>query len=467
MKQPVRFDRRTWVETGTGLLIPEGTNLGQPKQIVKPNQTFYESMQARCEHCIDLLIAKGFSDGTSAKGLENIRELLLSPDTSVEKSFGVTLSDGKHHIFKGFLVVDDEIIRPVKGGCRASKHLDLETDKALARGMTLKCFLNKVKYGGAKAGIVVDLSEHSEADQEAIVKGWARAFKDFLGPTYYISAPDVGTGPQFADWVHDALTYTTPAGRSIAGSIITGKSVEVGGVIGRAGSTGLGMVYAAEIAVQHFENRSLDGKTVIIEGLGKVGSSAAEHFPKHGATVIGVKEYNGGIWNPEGMDVGKLLAHWRSKKTFEGFNEGEFFTGQENEGLLERRCNILAPSARENTITSENAGRIQADYIDEGGNGSITTDALRILAGRGKKVLVDIFANAGGVRWSWFEDQQERTGGRFMFDELDQKFKAGISETFGEIVAASKKWDVDLGTAAYMLAIENQAKHHLKKGLRP
>jgi glutamate dehydrogenase/leucine dehydrogenase len=455
-----------WKKTEGGVLVPPGTELG-PVKAVGEKPTYYESVQDRCREAIALLEQKGFSDGSSAMDIGLIRDLIMASDTQVEKNFGVTLGDKRHHVFTSFLVVDDEIIKPVKGGCRASDHLDLETDKALARGMTLKCFLNGVPYGGAKSGIVVNLDEYDNADQEVIVKGWARAFKDFLGPSYYISAPDVGTGPQFADWVHDALTYGRPAGRSLAGSIITGKSVEVGGIVGRAGATGKGLVIIAGMAVDEFEGGTLDGKTVVVEGLGKVGSAAVEGFHKEKSTIIAIKEKDEGIVNPNGLDVPALLKHWKENDTFEGFPGGRIVKGEENQRLLETECDILALCALENTVTEENAGNIRAKYVIEGANGPVTIHANRILAEKDIKVLADILSNSGGVRVSWLEDQQERIGGKFGLDEVNEKLRNGLVETFNEVMEAAKHWEVDPSTAAYMLAVERQAKHHLKKGLRP
>jgi glutamate dehydrogenase (NAD(P)+) len=245
--------------------------------------------------------------------------------------------------------------------------------------------------------------------------------------------------------------------------VITGKSPECGGIVGRAGATGRGLGYAIEFAANEL-GIDLPRSTAVIQGYGKVGKSTVEALSHMQVVILGVSDVNGGVHNLKGIDVDELSKWFSKHGTVAGFPGGRRIS---NEKLLELECTILAPCAIEQQITRANAHNVKCKIEAEGANGPTTLEARRILVKKGVHILPDIFANSYGVRYSQREDVQERTRQKHPFAVVEAELKAGMLETFKEMVAAAKEWGVDWATAADMLAIKRQASFHMHGGFRP
>ncbi len=298
---------------------------------------------------------------------------------------------------------------PVKGGIRYSMDVNQDEVMALASLMTYKCAIVNVPFGGAKGGIKIDPKKLTEYDLEKITRRYTAELvkKNFIGPGIDVPAPDYGTGAREMSWIVDTYMSLRP-GEIDAAGCVTGKPISQGGVRGRQEATGLGVFFGTremcndvEIMKKLKMSVGIQNKTVVVQGLGNVGYHAANFFQKGGATIVGLAEYEGAIYNPKGLDVNAVVAH--RKKTGSILN----FPGAKNlkksTEALELECDILVPAALENVINGENAPRVKAKIVAEAANGPLTPDADAILAKKGVVVIPDMYLNAGGVTVSYFE----------------------------------------------------------------
>ena len=289
--------------------------------------------------------------------------------------------------------------------------MDVNQDEvmALASLMTYKCAIVNVPFGGAKGGIKIDPKKLTEYDLEKITRRYTAELvkKNFIGPGIDVPAPDYGTGAREMSWIVDTYMSLRP-GEIDAAGCVTGKPISQGGVRGRQEATGLGVFFGTremcndvEIMKKLKMSVGIQNKTVVVQGLGNVGYHAANFFQKGGATIVGLAEYEGAIYNPKGLDVNAVVAH--RKKTGSILN----FPGAKNlkksTEALELECDILVPAALENVINGENAPRVKAKIVAEAANGPLTPDADAILAKKGVVVIPDMYLNAGGVTVSYFE----------------------------------------------------------------
>ena len=285
---------------------------------------------------------------------------------------------------------------PAKGGVRFHPDVTLDEVKALSMWMTFKCQVMGLPYGGGKGGVVCHPKELSPGELERLSRGYIRAVAPIVGPEIDIPAPDVYTNAQVMAWMMDEFSsirgYSTPG-------IITGKPLILGGSVGRPSATGQGCVYAIREAAA-LAQMDLSQATAVVQGFGNVGGTAAHLLHEMGVKVIGVSDSTGNAYNPAGLDPKALAAHKRATGSVKGFPGSQEVPAQE---FLNLACDILVPAALENVITKENAGGIQATIIAEAANGPTTPEADGILFERGKLVIPDILANAGGVTVSYFE----------------------------------------------------------------
>jgi glutamate dehydrogenase (NAD(P)+) len=298
---------------------------------------------------------------------------------------------------------------PTKGGIRYAMTVNEDEVMALAALMTYKCAIVDVPFGGAKGGVRIDATAYSTAELERVTRRFTFELfkKNYIGPGLDVPAPDFGTSGREMAWIAD--TYATLAPHDIDGlGCVTAKPVAQGGIHGRVEATGRGVYFALrEICAQPEEMRPLDlpvgleGKRVVVQGLGNVGSHAARFLAEGGAVVVGVVEYEGALSAPDGLDVEALLAHRRDTGSILGFAGASAL--EERDAGLELECDILVPAALENAITMDNAPRIQARIIAEAANGPVASDASEFLHERGVLVVPDAYINAGGVTVSYFE----------------------------------------------------------------
>jgi glutamate dehydrogenase (NAD(P)+) len=323
--------------------------------------------------------------------------------------FGVRLR-GAIHTFTGYRSVHSEHMEPVKGGIRYAMGVNQDEVEALAALMTFKCALVEAPFGGAKGGLRIDPREWEEHELEQITRRFAfeLAKRDLIHPSQNVPAPDMGTGEREMAWMVDQYKrmYTTDIN---AAACVTGKPINAGGIAGRVEATGRGVQYALREFFRHPEDvkqarlsGSLDGKRVIVQGLGNVGFHAAKFLSEEdGCKVIAVVERDGGVINHDGLPVEFLKTHIAATGGVRDFPGGTFV--EDGPVLLEAPCDILIPAAMESVINLGNADRIQAPLIIEAANGPITAGADDILRAKGVVIIPDLYANAGGVTVSYFE----------------------------------------------------------------
>ncbi len=316
---------------------------------------------------------------------------------------------------------------PCKGGIRFSDMVNQDEVMALAALMTYKCAVVNVPFGGGKGGIKINPKDYTVEELERITRRYTVELihKNFIGPSVDVPAPDYGSGPREMAWIAD--TYQAFAGKEIdAMACVTGKPIPQGGVRGRTEATGRGLYFGVREAVMDTElmkkfglTTGMEGKRVIVQGFGNVGFHAAKFLHEAGALVIGVIEWDGGVYNPNGLDITALDNHRKETGSITNFAGGE--TIKDGISMLEWECDILAPCALESQIHKYNAANIKCKIIAEGANGPITSTAEEILLNKGILIIPDMYLNAGGVVVSYFEWLKNISHVRF--GRMDKRFE--------------------------------------------
>lgn len=317
--------------------------------------------------------------------------------------------NGKVEVIEAYRVQHSHHKLPVKGGIRYSLDVNQDEVMALAALMTYKCAIVNVPFGGAKGGIKIDPKKYTEYDLEKITRRYTSELvkKNFIGPGIDVPAPDYGSGAREMSWIVDTYSSLRP-GEVDAMGCVTGKPIAQGGVRGRTEATGLGVFYGIKEMCNDDEimkminlPKGIEGKRVVIQGLGNVGYHAAKFFNEAGAIIVGVAEFEGSIANDKGINIEKLIAFRKKTGSIVGF-EGTKKIG-DNASALELDCDILIPAALENVIHKGNAKNIKAKIVGEAANGPITPEGDEILNKKGVIVIPDMYINAGGVTVSYFE----------------------------------------------------------------
>jgi glutamate dehydrogenase (NAD(P)+) len=366
-------------------------------------------------------------------------------------SVPVAMDDGSIEVFEGYRVIHNEVLGPSKGGVRFAPDVNLGEVKALAAWMTWKCAVVGVPFGGAKGGIRCNPAEMSPGELERLTRRYTANLMDVFGPDKDIPAPDMNTNEQIMAWLLD--TYSMHVRRTET-AVVTGKPLLLGGSLGRREATGRGVMTTTLAAMERLGLRPAQC-TVAVQGFGNVGSIAAQLLHEQGCRIVAVSDVSGGYYNENGIDIIAAMdyaaSHGRSLAGFEGAEEIS------NEELLELDVDVLAPCAKENQITKDNAGNIKAKIVAEGANGPTTTNADKILQENGVLVIPDILANAGGVTVSYFEWVQNRHGYFWSMDRVNRRLDRMMREAFDKVYDAGQKHDVQLRIAAYIIAIEKVA----------
>ncbi|MEW6736389.1 MAG: Glu/Leu/Phe/Val dehydrogenase [Acidobacteriota bacterium] len=407
-------------------------------KVVKEDNPF-ESMMSR------------FDEAASLLNLDpNIYRILRTPNREITVYIPTLMDNGQYEIFTGYRVQHNFARGPAKGGIRYSPDVTIDEVRALAAWMTWKCAVVNIPFGGAKGGIICDPSKMSQGELERMTRRYTAELLDFIGPERDVPAPDMNTNDQVMAWIMD--TYSMHARHAVT-AVVTGKPIEIGGSRGRREATGRGLLFVTNEACKKF-NLEPSNTRVVVQGSGNVGGISAQLLHESGYRVVGLSEIKGGLYNPKGLDIAKVLDYLKKNKSFEGYPEAEQVSNSE---LLELDCDVLLPAATENQITTKNADQIKCKILCEGANGPTTASADQVLADKGIFVIPDILANAGGVTVSYFEWVQDRMGFFWREDVVNERLKDTMVASFHEVVRYSESHSVNMRIASYMLAIDRVA----------
>lgn len=443
--------------------------------------------------------------------LEQIKEC----NAVYQMRFPLKRDDGSIEVIEAYRVQHSHHKTPCKGGIRFAAEVNQDEVMALAALMTYKCAIVNVPFGGGKGGIKINPKKYSPYELEKITRRYTAELikKNFIGPGTDVPAPDYGTGEREMAWILDTYTAMHP-GEIDAAGCVTGKPVTQGGVRGRREATGLGVFFGlrevcnmTDIMKKYGLTTGVEGKRVVVQGLGNVGYHSAKFFQDAGAKVIGLAEYEGAVMNENGLDIDALFNHRKATGSILNFPGATNLAN--NSDALELECDILIPAALENVIDGDNAPRIKAKIIGEAANGPLTPEADEILAKKNVLVVPDMYLNAGGVTVSYFEwlknlshvrygrmekrfnenmnmhivSQMETLSGRKMndkekeyivhgADEVDLVY-SGLEET---MITATHEimntWKADpsipdMRTAAYVVAINKVGTSYAELGIFP
>jgi glutamate dehydrogenase (NAD(P)+) len=390
-----------------------------------------------------------------------LRRVLREPRRELTVHFPVLMDDGSVQVFTGYRVQHNLGRGPAKGGIRFHQDVSLDEVKALAMWMTWKCAVVGIPYGGGKGGVIVDPKRLSQKELEALTRRYFTEIEVLVGPEKDIPAPDVNTNAQIMAWMMD--TYSMHAGYTVPG-VVTGKPISLGGSEGRNEATARGTVYCIIEAARHL-GIELPKATVSVQGFGNAGSIAAKLITEEGSRVVAVSDSTGGIHDPEGLDIPKVIVWKQEHGTVQGFPGAKDISNAE---VLEVECDILIPAALENQITARNADKIKAKLIAEAANGPTTPEADEILFKSWKTFMIpDILCNAGGVTVSYFEWVQDLNRDHWSEKVVNEKLKEIMVRAFQEVLAMARREQCDMRTAAYLLAVRRVADAMELRGLYP
>jgi glutamate dehydrogenase (NAD(P)+) len=431
-----------------------------PDQLVPDQPVPDRSEPDRIENAFDVA-QKQFAIAAERLNLDpGMREVLANCQRELTVHFPVRMDDGSLRVFEGYRVQHNTARGPAKGGIRYHPATTIDEVRALAMWMTWKCAVVGIPFGGAKGGVVCDPKRLSRRELEQLTRRYATEISLLIGPERDIPAPDVNTNAQTMAWIMD--TYSMHVGFS-APAVVTGKPVSIGGSEGRTEATSLGCLFVIQEAVERL-GWKMPGLTAVVQGVGNVGGGLANHLYRAGVKVIAISDSAGGILRPDGLDIPAVLRQKQETGSLAGFPGAEPIG---NADLLELPCDILAPCALENQVTMKNAERVRARMVAEGANGPLTPEADAILARRGIPVLPDVLANAGGVTVSYFEWVQDLQS--FFWDEaeINSKLERIMKRAFKAVFDFSKEHEIDMRTAAQMLAISRVAEATRIRGIFP
>ncbi len=391
---------------------------------------------------------------------EGIAERLRHPERAFMVSCPIKLDSGRRVVFPGYRVQHSSVLGPTKGGIRYDSEVTLGECAALAVWMTWKCALLRLPYGGAKGGVRCNPRELSLGELERLTRRFTSELLPVIGPREDIPAPDMATNEQTMAWMMD--TYSMQRGHAVP-EIVTGKPLSIGGSVFRPEATGAGVVMVIARACERL-GWKLSEQRCVVQGFGNVGGIAAQELVDRGATVLGVSDVSGGVYDPNGLDIPTMSAYAHEHRSLEGWATG---TRVSNEELLELECDILVLAAREDQVHGDNAARLRCRLIAEGANGPTSLEGDAVLRQRGIPILPDVLTNAGGVTVSYFEWVQDL--GRLFWgrDEIRAKLAEKLNDAFDRVWSISHERDIPLRTAALVAGIREVSTALEARGLYP
>ena len=392
-----------------------------------------------------------YDEAADSVGLsDGVREMLRRPWRELAVQVPVRMDDGRIEVFSGYRVQHNGARGPYKGGVRYHPQADQDEVRALASLMTWKNALVGLPYGGAKGGVQCDPRQLSEGELNRLTRRYTLNIEHLLAPNRDIPAPDLGTNAQTMAWMMDA--YGQLHGHSPA--IVTGKPVELGGSLGREAATGRGVAIILEEAAKDL-GLDLPKLRVVVQGFGNVGSWAARLIHQMGCRVLAVSDAEGGIYDPNGLDIGRILEHTRSGGKVGDFRDAEKVTNAE---LLELECEVLIPAAIDNVINVRNAPKLRTRLLLEAANHPTTVEGDRILNERGIIILPDILVNAGGVTVSYFEWTQNLQEFRWEEDRVNEELHKVMVRAYREVKENVTAKGVNYRQAAFRIGVERVAR---------
>jgi glutamate dehydrogenase (NAD(P)+) len=389
---------------------------------------------------------------------EGLWKILSKPSREITVYIPVMMDDGHLEVFTGYRVQHSIARGPAKGGLRYSPDVNLDEVRALAAWMTWKCAVVNIPFGGAKGGIICDPKKMSMGELERMTRRYTAELIEFIGPEKDVPAPDMNTNEQVMAWMMD--TYSMHMRQTVT-AVVTGKPLNIGGSRGRKEATGRGVMIVANEALKKL-GMTPEKTRVIVQGFGNVGSHAARLMHEQGYKIIGIAEWDGGLYNSKGLDIDELWEHRQRNGTIHGFAGGEKADSAE---LLITDCEVLVPAATEAVLTSQNAPKIKAKILVEGANGPTTAAADDILQDKHVFVIPDILANAGGVTTSYFEWVQDRQGYFWKESVVNEQLEHIMVSSFEDVIRYADTHGVNNRIAAYMLAIDRVAYTIRQRGI--
>ncbi|MFA5861424.1 MAG: Glu/Leu/Phe/Val dehydrogenase [Candidatus Thermoplasmatota archaeon] len=388
-----------------------------------------------------------------------IVEHLSHPMRTTIASVPVRMDKGQVKVYTAYRCQYSNALGPTKGGIRYHQDVSLDEVIALAAWMNWKCAIAGLPYGGAKGGVIVDPTTLSNGELERLTRRLTVEMVNVFGPETDIPAPDVNTTSEMMGWIYD--TYAMIKGGASAG-VVTGKPLALGGSLGRTESTGRGVVETIAAAVKH-KGKRLGDMTAVVQGFGKVGYYSAKFLQEQGAKVVGISDVSAALYNKNGIDVNDIFAYSRKNKgLIAGYPKASVVAD-----ILTQECDILVPAAMENQITTSNAGKIRASILAEGANGPTTVKADEILHKNGVFLVPDVVANSGGVAVSYFEWVQNQNHYSWTEKEVNDRLAVIMERSFANTVRIAESKNVDMRTAAYVLALERCGEAVKARGLFP
>ncbi|CAM4250422.1 Glu/Leu/Phe/Val family dehydrogenase [Lacicoccus alkaliphilus] len=381
---------------------------------------------------------------------EGMYDLIKEPSRVLTVRIPVRMDDGSVKVFTGYRAQHNDAAGPTKGGIRFHPDVDRDEVIALSMWMTIKAGIVNLPYGGGKGGVVCNPKELSQREIEGIARGYIRAISQFVGPLKDIPAPDVYTNAQVMSWMLDEYSMKHNDNPL---EFITGKPLSLGGSKGRNTATAMGAVICVKKGLEK-RGIKIEDARVAVQGFGNAGSFISKILYDEGAKIVGISRSTRALYDEKGIDIDYVIEN-KDKGNIAEELDLQVLT---NDELLEVDCDILIPAAIANQITVDNAENIKADIIVEAANGPTTEEATAMLTERGKLIVPDVLASAGGVTVSYFEWVQNKTGYYWEEDEIHELLEDKMSKSFDDIYEFHEVRQVDMRLAAYVVGIRKTAE---------